>query len=118
MAAVPSTSTASSNSAQSIQRKTRIATPVPGSVCLPEWIDYELTPVTGIVCPSCNHRYEVIESRAKMFKPRFKRWLYSYYRCRVCDYRFRQTNVGSVLTIVATSVAFFILAIVMLIIAL
>lgn len=46
----------------------------------------------GITCPCCHQSFEVVKSRIGMRKPMLQRILFRYYRCGVCDHRFREFN--------------------------
>jgi len=62
-------------------------------------------PVTteGLVCPQCFQSYDVRPSRLANQRSPLKRWLYSYYRCGICDCRFKEPR-GEAWAIAATVV--------------
>ena len=45
-----------------------------------------------IHCPCCHHGYQIEVSRRQMFSNPVSRTIWRFYRCRVCDHRFRVLN--------------------------
>lgn len=59
----------------------------------------ELANSIAIRCPRCQQSHEVIASRLQKRKPIPKRWIFHYFRCCVCDCRFKELNPDGLLTV-------------------
>ena len=44
----------------------------------------------NVRCPRCHRRHEVYVSRLSSKKSTLKRWIFNYYICEVCEFRFRE----------------------------
>ena len=55
-------------------------------------------------CPSCNHAYQIVVSRKQILGSYWNRKFYRHYRCKVCEYRFRELNFVKVLPILGVGI--------------
>ncbi len=59
----------------------------------------------GLRCPCCHQNFQILLSRRQQKKSSMDRLMYFYYRCGVCDHRFRYPKSGGIATLVFCGLA-------------
>ena len=54
----------------------------------------------GLSCPRCNQMHQIIVSRLGERQNAMRRAMFFYFRCAVCDHRFRHPKFGTIATLV------------------